>query len=493
MSNSKQAFWVLFGSLSAFVFSVVSSIVLSRYFSKADYGTYKQVLYVYNALLVVFTLGLPKAYSFFLPRLPMEEARSAISKINNILVASGIFMSIVIFFGAEIISSVLVNSDLAKPLKYFSLVPIFLLPTIGLEGILATYKNTKLLAVFNIIAKLLMLLCVVTPVVFFDGGVNSAIIGFTSASFLIFILAGLLKEQPIKKAKAKAIATKLSYKDVFDYSMPLFFAGFWGIIISTSDQFFISRYFGTEVFAEFANGSLELPFVSMIIAAASIVLAPIYSRKAFDNSATAKQEIIRLWHSVFSKTIKLTYPLIAFFFFFSTEVMVALYGQSYINSGDYFQVKLLVNFFTLIAYGPLVLSIGGNKYYYQVHMYGAIALVSLQALSVFLMGSAIAVVWVSVFCQIGRVAAMLLFVAKYFDLKLHQLFPWDVIAKILPCFIFLYGIKFISFNYFFIINPLIGLLIAGVIYILLFSIWAFVCKLNYWSIIKPLLNKVKST
>ena len=489
MSNSKQAFWVLFGSLSAFIFSVVSSIILSRYFDKTDYGTYKQILYVYNTLLVVFTLGLPKTYAFFLPRLPIAEAKSAIKKINNILIASGMCMGVVIFFGAEVIASLLKNNDLAVPLKYFSLVPIFLLPTIGLEGILATYKKTQLLAIYSIATKLLMLVCVVTPVIFFDGGVKSAIVGFTASSFLAFVLAAYLKHQPIKKVAA--ITTRLSYKEIFGYAMPLFFAGFWGIIISASDQFFISRYFGTEVFAEFANGSLELPFVSMVIAAASVVLAPIYSKKAFDDSAKAKQEIIQLWHTVFSKTIKLTYPLIAFFICFSTDVMVLLYGEAYINSGEYFQVKLLVNFFTLIAYGPLILSIGGNKYYYQVHMYGALALITMQAASVFLGYSAIVVVWVSVLCQIGRITAMLFFIAKYFDLKFHQLFPWPVIFKVLPSISFIYAIKYVLAYY--ITDVVLEILIAGGVYLLIFSIWAYFCKLDYMSIIKPLLNRVRST
>lgn len=67
-NNTIQAAWVALGSLFAFGFSIVSSIILSRYFDKTDYGTYKQVIYVYHTLLIVFTLGLPKTYSYFLPR-----------------------------------------------------------------------------------------------------------------------------------------------------------------------------------------------------------------------------------------------------------------------------------------------------------------------------------------------------------------------------------------------------------------------------------------
>ena len=67
-SNSKQAVWVAIGSFFSFFVGIVSPVILSRFFDKGDYGTYKQVMYVYNTLLAVFTLGLPKAYAYFLPK-----------------------------------------------------------------------------------------------------------------------------------------------------------------------------------------------------------------------------------------------------------------------------------------------------------------------------------------------------------------------------------------------------------------------------------------
>lgn len=464
-------------------------MILSRYFIKEDYGTYKQILYVYNGLLTVFTLGLPKTYSFFLPRLPLEEAKSAIKKINNILIVSGICMSSIIFFGAEYIADILNNNQLATPLRYFSLVPLFLLPTIGLEGILASFKKTQTIALYNLMTKSIMLFFVTVPVVFYNGGVNSAIIGFTVASFLAFILARYLQHLPTKRVVN--IKTNLTYKEIFGYSIPLLYASFWGVLIVTSDQFFISRYFGTEVFADFSNGSLKLPFVSMIVAATSIVLAPIYSDKAFkaNQNKNTKEEILRIWDSVLSKTVKLTYPLIIFFWFFSDVVMVTLYGESYINSGQYFQVRLLTEFVSLIMYGPLILSIGGNKFYYRVHMFIAIFMIASQYLSITFINSPIAIVWISVSFQVIKTLALLQFIARYFSVKLYRLLPWVDIAKTLPSLLILYGMDFFISIRDLNNNPILTLTIAGIIYLLIFSLWAYICKLNYYSIIKPLLRK----
>ena len=60
-SNTAQAMWIGIGSLFSFLFAIVSSAILSRYLTKTEYGTYKQVLYVYTTLQSVFTLGLPLA------------------------------------------------------------------------------------------------------------------------------------------------------------------------------------------------------------------------------------------------------------------------------------------------------------------------------------------------------------------------------------------------------------------------------------------------
>jgi O-antigen/teichoic acid export membrane protein len=93
-SNTIQAFWVSIGSLFSFGFSIISSMILSRYFLKEEYGTYKQVLYVYHTLLTVFTLGLPKAFSFYLPRVPFNEAKSLIRKLTNLFFLLGAVFSL---------------------------------------------------------------------------------------------------------------------------------------------------------------------------------------------------------------------------------------------------------------------------------------------------------------------------------------------------------------------------------------------------------------
>ena len=138
-SNTIQATWLGIGSLVSLGFGIISAAILSRFLSKTDYGTYKQVLYVYNTLLIVFTLGLPRAYSYFLARVNKEEGFSLVQKINSMFFVLGAIFSIVLFLGSSLFADLLNNPELKLSLQYFSLTPILMLPLMGIESVMATY------------------------------------------------------------------------------------------------------------------------------------------------------------------------------------------------------------------------------------------------------------------------------------------------------------------------------------------------------------------
>lgn len=485
-NNTKQAFWVALGSVFSFGFAIVSSMVLSRFFDKGDYGTYKQVMYVYSTLLTVFTLGLPKAFSFYLPRVDIAQARNLIKKITNIFFVLGAVFSTFLFVCADPIADFMNNQELKDAIRVFSPVPLMMLPTMGLEGILSTFRKNKFMTLYTVVTRLFMLICVVTPVVFLGGGYIEAIWGFVVSSLISFLLALYLKYMPVKgKGNEKC---EVTYKEIFKFSLPLLYASLWGVLISSVDQFFISRYFGNEVFAEFSNGAMELPFVGMIVGACATVLSPIFSRLSSEQ-VDPRKEIFPLWKSVFEKSAKLIYPLVIYCIIFADVIMIVLYGEQYENSATYFRIKSIVDFFKVIVYAPLIINIGKVKYYANVHMYGAIILVVLEYLCVITISNPYAIVLISVICQLGRIFCMLMFVSKYFKVKLCQLFPVKLIFKILvSSIIILLPTHYILVGLFS-LNNIVVLLVSFVFYMTTFYLISSILKVDYKSIIKPLLAK----
>lgn len=485
-NNTKQAAWVAVGSLCSFGFTIVSSMILSRYFNKADYGTYKQVMYVYNTLLTVFTLGLPKAFSYFLPRVELAQSKSLISKITNMFFLLGGVFSLLLFAFAPQIAAFLKNPDLVKALRIFAIVPFFMLPTMGLDGILATFKQSKFIALYHILTNIFKLLCVALPVMIWDLGYEQALWGFVVSSFITFLLALYLKYYPVRhQPKEKCPVT---IKEIFRFSIPLLTASLWGIIIASCDQFFVSRYFGNETFAEFSNGWLPLPFVGMITGATATVLSPIFSRMSHEKLNPMK-EIYPLWMNVFEKSAKLIYPLVIYCLVFADVVMTVMYGQQYAVSGSYFRIKLITEFFSIIIFAPLIINIGEVKFYSRVHMVVAIAVVVLEFISVKTIRSPYAVSWISTLCQIGKTFAFLWLVAKFFGTRIYQLFPIKLIVQILiPSVALLLLERWVLVDLCQ-LNVLVVLIISFVAYVALFYVYSLMVKMDYIGIIKPLIKK----
>lgn len=485
-SNSIQAIWLSVGNFVSFSFGIISAAILSRFLTKEDYGTYKQVLYVYNSLLVIFTVGLPKAYSYFLSRNPIENGKSIVRKINLMLGVIGIMFSISLFAGAPLFSELLRNDALEKNLKIFSVVPIFLLPTMGVESIMATYRKSYISTIYTILSRIFMLCCVVLPVIVLEATAENAIYGFVLSSVLCCICSLSIVRIPFINVDNQV--SNLKIKDILRFSIPLFIASIWGLIISSSNQFFISRFWGNIEFAEFTNGFIELPFAGMILGAVSAVLLPVFSKKAYEKSDMV--EIVSIWQSVMKKSAMIIYPMAIFCLFFAENIITVLYGKQYSESSSskYFQLITFVNLIRIIPYAPLVIAIGKVKTYAVAHMITALLLVGLDILCVLFFPSPYLIAVFYIVCTYLLVIMLLKTICKHMNLKFRALWPNELLL-ILLLSIFASIIGYIAVQYFPIRDDLIfcvlGFIVFGVAYLIISTLFG----IKYWELVKSILKK----
>ncbi|MCC7150195.1 MAG: oligosaccharide flippase family protein, partial [Saprospiraceae bacterium] len=396
--------------------------------------------------------------------------------------------SVLLFFLSPVIAKILNNPDLEGVLRIFSPVPLLMLPTMGIEGILSAFRMAKFLMIYNVTTKILLLLCVALPVVLFNWGINEALTGFVLASFITFLIAIYFKYRPVKNSGQDKCNT--SYREIFTFSLPLLYASIWGIIIISADQFFISRYFGSAVFAEFSNGAMELPFVGMIVGAVSTVLSPVYSKMNFEKS-NPRTEIFPIWKSALTKSSMLVYPLLIYAWVFADIIMVVLYGNQYEISSVYFRVKLITSFFEIILSAPLIINIGKVRSYANIHLIIAFLVIGLEYLSILIFASPVVVIIVSQICQLIKILLLLNVAARYFGLKIHQLIPFGPLIKIILPSLFILNFEYFVLVSYFQLNFIVVLVISFFVYLALFFIWSIIAKMNYISIVKPLWEKVK--
>lgn len=488
-SKTIQAYWLGIGSAFSLCFSIISAAILSRYFTKEDYGTYRQVMYVYTTLLTVFTIGLPKAYGYFLPKFEIEQGKDVVRKIELCLLIMGGTFSLILLCGASVIADLLNNHSLIIPLRYFSIVPFLMLPTMGIENIMATYQKTHINTIYVLLSRCFVLIFTISPVVFIKNDAKTAIIGFVIASIFECILAFYLKTIPFKhKKKSKS---NLKYRTIIDFAYPLMIACLASMLIHSVDQFFISRYFGTEAFAEFSNGSFNLPMIGMIVSSAATILLPAYSRISNDKSLV-KTELIPLWNRTLLKTLTLTFPCVIFCWFFAKDIMLFLFGQQYIDSYIYFRIKLVANIFVIVQFSPLLMALGATKQYAKTLWIGAIMVIIFEYLMLVIFNSPYAVIISSVVCEFFRIVMMMHVVLRILKVKLKEMLPLKRLFYIFIVSIVVCWITYILFNYFSVSsNTLVKITLAGVSYYLILFVISPIVNINYFEILSPIINKIK--
>lgn len=423
--NVIQSFWLGMGYFASFAVGIGSAMILSRYFDKAEYGTYRQIIYVYSTLLVIFSAGLPKVYSYFLPKYSIEEGKYIANKITKLLLFLGVLFSITLYISSDLIAVILKNPELSIGLKVFSPIPFLMLPTLGIEGIYSTYKNTLVIAIYNTVTRLLMLFFIVFPVIYFEGSYIHALYGWIIVSVISFIVAIVLKNRPFKEYKQRV--PDIDYKMIFSYSLPILVASLAGIAIKSSNQFFISRYFGEEEFAIFSNGFIQLPFVVMVTTAVGTVLMPQISKLHEVN----KNKIAELYKSAILNSSILLYPILSFFIVFSEDIVVILFSDIYSDSSTYFKISMTLNYFNIIVFAPILLGLGASRFYSKIHIYTAIIIWILNFVIIYLLPNPHLIVITFVLFNIILVLASFRKIFSLLEVKLKNMIPLNSFIKII--------------------------------------------------------------
>ena len=478
-SNSRQAMWVAVGQFSAFAIGIISPMILSRYFSKGDYGTYKQVMYVYNTLLIVFTLGLPKAYSYFIPRVSLPESKDVIRKISRLFAILGLFLSLLLFCGASAIADLLHNPDLELAIKWFSPTPLLLLPVMGIEGILASYKKAKHIALFTLCMRVFTLLFTILPVITFNGTYIHSIIGFDIASLLTCIFSYYLKYLPTRGIELQRAT--VSYKEIFAFSLPLLSASLWIMLFQSTNQFFISRYYGNEVFAEFSNGFMEFPIIPMVVNSVATILAPLFAGMAVKN----KMSIGDIWNSALNKTIKIIYPVTIYCILFSNIVMTCFYGKMYSTSGIFFSIKNIEGFFSVIA-------LGKTKEYSRVHMVIAFLLLPLEFFIVKLGLPVYTIGLAYVLCSLGKVILQFAVVGRSVEMPASVLIPYKAMIKVALVSVFASIIPLVLSRYISELNEWLLLIITVSLFCIIYYSLCWISHVSYRDVVIGFIGRYKS-
>ena len=440
-SNFLQASWLGIGNSLASIISILLMVVISRFLIKSEYGSFRQIMYVYVTIISVIGLSFSKLPSNYLPLLSLAQGKNFINKTVVMLLLTAAFLSTIVYIGNPLLCSFFNNQDLETPLQIFCIVIFFTVPTLTIEGIYASYKKTQIYGLYVILNKVLFFILLIAPLLMESASLNRMMWFWAAHAALSFLIGLYYIYLPF--LKVTAIDSEISFSKIYKFLIPLTFSSIWAILFAASDQFFISNYFGQETYADFSNGSIKIPFIGVLVGAISAVLHPYFIKKL--NDPDSKKEVVKTIESSILKSVTLVYPIILFIWFTSDEIFSVLFEEVYSDSSVFFKIISLYGLFSVFVFLPIIIALQEIRFYNAVHLGAVIAVWGLQWLSLNFAMNPLIIPIISLLVKIGIIACLLYKIVSRLKVRVLDIIPAkSTLELMITCVVILLPFYFIQ-------------------------------------------------
>ena len=349
MSKSGKALILIASSGSEKIILILVAACLSRLLSKADYATYRQTVLTYEISAPLLILGLPAALFYFSSSDP-SGGGLIVKKILKILFFTGLlFLLFFVFGGNYLVAELFNNQDLVYTLRYYALFPVLVLPFAILTPLLVTKEQPTLVPKLVIPLRLAQFLLVVLPLLLFSPNPRYSVVGQVVFAFLCCGTVLLVVRRVCDRDEF--IETGIvSAKKILVYAIPLCLASVIEGLAMKTDRVLVASLCSKEDFSVFVNGSMEIPFISVITGSVTAILLPeiikLYRERSY-------QQAMNLWKRAAEKVAIILLPIGGMLFLIAPELMVVLYSEGFKESSTPFRFYMLLMPARVVAFGVI--------------------------------------------------------------------------------------------------------------------------------------------
>lgn len=403
--------------------SMVCAMLLSRFRTLEEYGTYSQILLIINLVTTIFIMGLPNSINFFLAQTnDIRERKHFLSTYYILSTILSFSTGLLLIVSMPLIVRYF-NNNLIKDFLYIlAIFPWAKITLSSIDNILIVYKKTNYLMMFRILNSIFLLLIILITKLF-NLGFDMYMALFVGVEVVFAFSVYLLVRKIVGKIEL-SLNTNL-IRRIMRFSIPMGLATVAGTLKKELDKLVIAGFYNTESLAIYTNAAREMPVV-VIASSVTAVLLPQMVKMLKENK---KVEAVSLW----GDATLFSYIIISFlatgFFVYAPDVMSLLYSEKYISGSAVFRVYAIVLLFRSTYFGMVLNSIGKTK----VIFYSAILSLILNLVLNFLfyhifgfIGPAIA----TLFATSVSAVYQLMVTAKEVEIPFSHVFPWKEIGYI---------------------------------------------------------------
>ena len=342
-------------------------ILIVRYLSKADYGSWAYVVSLVSLGVSIATFGLDRSITRFIPIYDEEKEYDklwgTIVMVTGTILSIGFGLVVLVYGLHNLLSGTLISNEQAVSLL---LIMVFGIPIQSLDGL-----TTGLFAVLakpraiffrkNILGPTLRL-AVVLLLVFSGASVMFLATGFVISGAIIVGLYGYFLTRTVRREglleRFNWATLEMPWREVFGFTVPLLASDLLYMVINTTDAVLVGHYNGAE-----GVGALRviLPPAQLnllVFSSFTLLFTPVAAR-LFARDDT--EGIGHLYWRTSAWIAVLTFPIFALTFPLSETLTVTLYGQRYESSATYLAVLSVAYYFNAaLGFNGLTLKVFGK-------------------------------------------------------------------------------------------------------------------------------------
>jgi len=359
---------------------VLLSMILVKFLSKEDYGTYSFIFSTVATITIITSFGLNATVIRFIPDYIINKRYLSINTLIKfsitLKVISSIFIIILLYTFSDYFISFFNQALFDKELLKIFLVFIFfytlnpLLATIFFSSYSLEYKNS-----YTEIFKSLFLLISISYFLFLGYGIKTIIVLWIISLIIIFLYIVKNAVPVILYNQQNGLNEKFEIKRVFQYAKYNFLTVSTGFLRDTSiDIFVISHYLGSEKVAFYALGVSIALYLSKINP--SEVLKNVFYPLIFKEYAQKKDINVLKRYSMFLAKISAftVLPVLLVILIYAKEIIIYIFNPQYTESIIVLQIMALFYTFRIFTKSLVIffLSLEKNKIIFIGSLFGII-------------------------------------------------------------------------------------------------------------------------
>jgi O-antigen/teichoic acid export membrane protein len=359
----------IIGSIIVIPLAFIAKVILARFFTPAEFGTFSLGFSIVSIMVVISLLGLStgsvRQIAYHRGKKNFLQVQGIITSSLQISIISSIILALIVILTSDFLSETIFHDPtLSLPLKIFAISIPFITIHNVLISIYIGFDRIEEQVYFENILRNLLFALLLLPVVFFSFSFHYAIMVFLFSYVLTLIVFVIYtkKRLPFSLIRRKGIhPISPIYKDLLLFSIPLLSIALFQTLLTWTDTVMLGMMRTLDEVGLYNAAKPIADFINITFGALLIVFAPIitglYAKEAFS-------EIRRNYYVLTKWAFLTSIPFFLIIFLFPQIFLSFLFGNDYVLASSALQVLavgwLITNF--LGPNGTILVAIGQTKF-----------------------------------------------------------------------------------------------------------------------------------